>query len=118
MIPLLTFLAGAIGAVLRYLVDDACRRRWPGAFPGPTFAINVTGSFVMGVISGVVMFHGVGQDWQTVFGTGLLGGYTTFSTSVLETVRAGGRRGVVYAAITLLGSVGACAVGLALAWGL
>ncbi|GAC80803.1 CrcB protein [Gordonia malaquae] len=116
MIPILTFLAGAVGAVLRFLVDDACRRRWPGAFPGPTFAINVTGSLAMGLIAGMVMFHGADHDWQTVIGTGFLGGYTTFSTSVLETVRTGGRRGLVYAVLTLGGSVGACAVGLAVTY--
>ncbi|MDR2279818.1 MAG: CrcB family protein [Gordonia sp. (in: high G+C Gram-positive bacteria)] len=116
MIPILTFLAGAVGAVVRFLVDDSCRHRWPGAFPGPTFAINVTGSLAMGFIVGAVMFHGVDHGWQTVIGTGLLGGYTTFSTSVLETVRTGGRRGLLYAVMTLVGSVGACAVGLAAAW--
>ncbi|GEE01413.1 hypothetical protein nbrc107696_18590 [Gordonia spumicola] len=118
MIPILTFLAGAVGAVLRFVVDDACRRRWPAAFPGPTFGINVTGSLAMGVLAGLVMFHGTPHAWQTVVGTGLLGGYTTFSTSVLETVRAGGRRGLVYAALTLIGSVGACAAGLAVAYAL
>ncbi|MFC3243110.1 fluoride efflux transporter FluC [Gordonia humi] len=74
----------------------------------------MTGSLLIGLVAGIVMFHGASADWQTVIGTGFCGGYTTFSTSVLETVRTGGRRGVLYAALTLVGSVAACALGLAL----
>lgn len=99
----------------RYLVDDFSRRRWPTAFPGPTFVINVTGSLLIGVIAGLVMFAGADHDWLTVIGTGFCGGYTTFSTAMIETLRAG-RRGVGYAALTLAGSVAACAVGLWLGW--
>lgn len=116
MIGLLVVVAGAVGSVARFVVDEFGRRRWPGAFPGPVVAINVVGSLVIGVVAGVVMFHGGSSDWQAVVGTGFCGGYTTFSTSVLETVRGGGRRGLWYAAITLIGSVGACAAGLAAAW--
>ncbi|MGO3326287.1 fluoride efflux transporter FluC [Gordonia sp. (in: high G+C Gram-positive bacteria)] len=115
MIPALVVLAGALGAVARFVVDDVSRRRWPGTFPGPVFAINVTGSLLIGVTAGIVMFHGASSDWEAVIGTGFCGGYTTFSTSVLDTVRTGGRRGLMYAMLTLVGSVGACVVGLALA---
>ncbi|MCF8609447.1 CrcB family protein [Gordonia sp. HY285] len=116
MIPALVVVAGALGSVLRFVVDDASRQRWPAAFPGPVFAINVTGSLLIGVVAGVVMFHGASSDWSAVVGTGFCGGYTTFSTSVLDTVRTGGRRGLLYAMLTLVGSVGACAIGLAIAW--
>lgn len=112
MIFLLTVVAGAVGAVARYLVDDVARRRWPGAFPGPTFAINLTGCLIIGFVAGLVMFAGASHDWLVVLGTGLCGGYTTFSTAAVETIRAGGRRGVVYGAGTLIGSVAACALGL------
>ncbi|GAA4664049.1 fluoride efflux transporter FluC [Gordonia humi] len=114
MIPALLVLAGALGSVARFVVDEESKRRWPGAFPGPVVTINVTGSLLIGLVAGIVMFHGASADWQTVIGTGFCGGYTTFSTSVLETVRTGGRRGVLYAALTLVGSVAACALGLAL----
>lgn len=111
-------IAGGIGAVLRYAIDDAVRRRWPTAFPAPTFAINVTGSLVIGLVAGLVLYRAASPDWQAVIGTGFCGGYTTFSTSVVETVRLGGRRGPVYAGLTFAGSVGACAVGLAIGWAL
>ena len=116
MIFLLTVLAGAGGAVARYLVDDAAKRRWPGAFPGPTFAINLSGSLVIGFIAGLVMFSGASSDWLMVLGTGFCGGYTTFSTAAVETIRSEGRRGVVYGAGTLIGSVAACGLGLWLGW--
>lgn len=110
--------AGALGAVLRHVVDGAARRRWPGAFPGPVFAINVSGSLVIGVVAGAVMFQGAPTAWQAVIGTGFCGGYTTFSTSMAEAVRSGTSRGLAYAAATLVGSVAACAVGLVVAWAL
>ncbi|MCF8603185.1 CrcB family protein [Gordonia sp. HY442] len=115
MIAALVVIAGALGSVVRFVVDDVSRRRWPGAFGGPVLAINVTGSLLIGVTAGIVMFHGASSDWQAVVGTGFCGGYTTFSTSVLDTLRTGGRRGLLYAMLTLVGSVGACAIGLALA---
>ncbi|ALG83528.1 fluoride efflux transporter FluC [Gordonia phthalatica] len=116
MIFLLTVFAGAVGAVARYLVDDAAKRRWPGVFPGPTFAINITGCLTIGFIAGLVLFAGASHDWLMVVGTGFCGGYTTFSTAAVETIRDGGRRGVVYGAGTLIGSVAACALGLWLGW--
>ncbi|WP_026919800.1 fluoride efflux transporter FluC [Gordonia shandongensis] len=113
MILALTVVAGACGAVARYLVDYLLGRRWPDAFPGPTVLINVTGCLLIGVVAGAVIATGAGADWQTVVGTGFCGGYTTFSTASVETVRSGGgRRAVTYAGVTLVGSVAACAVGV------
>ncbi|MGB3304341.1 fluoride efflux transporter FluC [Gordonia sp. (in: high G+C Gram-positive bacteria)] len=116
MIFALTVLAGALGAVVRFLVDDLSRRRWPAAFPGPTFAINVTGSLLIGLVAGLVMFGGAASEWQVVVGTGFCGGYTTFSTAAVETIRVGGRRGFIYGVAMLVGSVAACGVGLWLGW--
>lgn len=116
MIVLLTVIAGALGAVARYQIDDSSKRRWPSAFPGPTFAINLTGCLVIGFVAGLVMFAGASHDWLVVVGTGFCGGYTTFSTAAVETIRAEGRRGVIYGVGTLVGSVAACAFGLWLGW--
>jgi CrcB protein len=49
--------------------------------------VNVTGCFVLGVLTGVVLYHGVSGDVKTVLGTGCMGAYTTFSTFTYETVR-------------------------------
>jgi CrcB protein len=72
------------------------------------------------VLAGVVLFHDQSSTWQTVLGTGFCGGYTTFSTASFETVRLvqQGRRGLALlnAAVSLVLSVAACALGMTLLW--
>ena len=122
MIPLLTFLAGATGALTRFLLDSSIKQRWRSPFPWATVVINVTGSLLLGMLAGLVLFHGQSVVWQTVIGTGFCGGYTTFSTASFETVRLveQGRRGLALlnAVGSLASSVVACAAGLALVWAL
>ena len=122
MIALLTFLAGASGAVTRFVLDASVKQRWRSPFPLATVVINVTGSLLLGVLAGLVLFHGQPSAWQTVVGTGFCGGYTTFSTASFETVRLvqQGRRmlALVNAVARLVLSVAACAAGLALVWAL
>jgi CrcB protein len=117
--------AGGAGACLRLIVDglaqSALSRRHARAggravaFPLGTVVVNVSGSLAIGVVSaltaGSILPSGVG----VVLGTGLLGGYTTFSTASLDAVQLarGGRRGAaVLAAVgTVVASVGAAALG-------
>lgn len=81
-------LAGGIGAALRFVVDGLVREKLPSAFPFGTAAINLSGSFVLGFVTGVTVAAAVTvPGWALVTGTGLLGGYTTFSTASLETMR-------------------------------
>lgn len=79
--------AGALGAPLRYLVDIAITERTKGAFPWATFVINVTGSFLLGLLTGLGLHHGLPKTARVVLGTGFCGAYTTFSTFTYETVR-------------------------------
>jgi CrcB protein len=79
--------AGAGGAVARYLLDRAVADRTAGAFPWGTFVINVTGSLLLGVITGLALHHGLSRTTRIVLGTGFCGAYTTFSTFSFETVR-------------------------------
>lgn len=79
--------AGGLGAASRFLVDRTVRRRVPTRFPLPTMIINVTGSLVLGLLTGLVLTYLLPQLWQLVIGVGFLGGYTTFSTASVETVR-------------------------------
>ena len=79
--------AGAIGAPLRYLVDIAITKRREGTFPWATFVINVTGSFLLGLLTGLGLHHGLPKTARVVLGTGFCGAYTTFSTFTFETVR-------------------------------
>ena len=86
MTLLLLVIAGGCGALLRYEVELAVRRRTRSDFPYGTLLINVSGSFVLGLLVGLAGRHGVSPSVVTVFGTGLLGAYTTFSTFSFDTV--------------------------------
>lgn len=89
-LPLLIMVAvaGGLGAALRYLVDTAIQRGTAerSGFPWGTMVINLSGSLLLGLTTGYAAGH-AGQAWVTVAGVGLLGGYTTFSTASVETVR-------------------------------
>jgi CrcB protein len=76
---------GALGALGRFMVDGAVSARWPSDFPFGTLAVNLSGGFALGMLVGL----GVGGDARLVFGTGLLGAYTTFSTWMVEAQRLG-----------------------------
>jgi fluoride exporter len=84
---LLICIAGGIGAALRLLLDGLIRARVRSTYPVATTVINLTGSLVLGLVTGLVTSQLVPHQWQLIVGTGLLGGYTTFSTASFETVR-------------------------------
>lgn len=111
-------LAGSAGAVLRHLLDTAVRARRPGPFPYGILLVNVSGSLLLGVLTGLVLFHGRPQDLLTVAGTGFCGGYTTFSTTSVDTVRLIRSGDYRLAAVDALGTLGlslaAAGAGLAL----
>ncbi|PRI11876.1 fluoride efflux transporter FluC [Leucobacter massiliensis] len=76
-------LAGGAGAALRYLLDTAVPVRVRERFPWGIMLVNLTGSFALGLLAGLAL----GQPLASVLAVGLLGGYTTFSTAILDTVR-------------------------------
>jgi fluoride exporter len=76
---------GAIGSWARFRVGGLVMARRPGAFPLGTFVVNLTGAFLLGLLTGL----SVTGDALLVFGTGLLGAYTTFSTWMVEAQRLG-----------------------------
>jgi CrcB protein len=80
-------LAGGLGAVGRLVLDGVVRSRTSGAVPWGTVLINLTGSFLLGLLTGMVGGHALPEAWLPILGTGFLGGYTTFSTASFETVR-------------------------------
>ena len=87
MIALAVMLAGGLGAVTRFVVDSLVQRHSRWSLPVGTVLINVTGSFVLGVLTGLVLFHAAPGDVEAVAGTGFCGGYTTFSTASVEAAR-------------------------------
>lgn len=119
MIGMLVALAGAGGALARFGLDGAVKLRWRTTFPWGTFLINVTGSLLLGLLTGLVLFHDASNDLKLILGTGFCGGYTTFSTASFETVRLLQQRHYWTAACTAAGTVlvtlAASALGLALA---
>lgn len=103
---LLVGLGGFGGAVLRWLVDGWVSERNPTAFPLGTFVVNLTGSFVLGVLFAWVIERDVlPPDVRLPLMVGFLGAYTTFSTLMLESWRLveEGAYGLVMA--NLVGSV-------------
>jgi len=111
--------AAAIGAPARYLLDGLVQDRTSGAFPWGTFAVNVTGCFALGLLTGLGRYHDLDPTVRTVVGTGGLGAYTTFSTFTFETVRLAEEGAVNEAARNAIGSLlaglAAASAGLALA---
>ena len=86
---------GGLGAVARYTVDTAVTARMRHPFPSGILLVNLSGAFVLGLLVGL----GAGADLLAVAGTGFLGGYTTFSTWMVQAERLGadGRRGLMLA---------------------
>jgi CrcB protein len=82
----LVAVAGAAGAPLRYVVDTLVSERVNSVLPLGTLVVNVSGSLVLGVITGLAIYHGGSSTTQKVLGIGLVGAYTTFSTFTFETV--------------------------------
>ena len=82
---LIVFVGGGIGAALRHGFNLAFARLFGTAFPHATVFENVSGSVVMGVLVAWFAFRGgIPQHWQLFLTTGILGGYTTFSTFSLD----------------------------------
>lgn len=118
-------IAGGLGAIARFMLDGLIRARLNRGrlstmLPLGTMIINVSGSLLLGFVTGLVLFHAVPSDLQLVVGTGFLGGYTTFSTASFETARLIQERQFVAALVNgvgmLLLAVAAAVAGLGLAW--
>lgn len=109
-------LGGGLGSVLRWWIGRVVGERYHGDFPLGTFLINVSGALAIGYLS--VLFN---VDWRDRYGTplnagvltGVLGGYTTFSSMQLDAVKLTDKNGGVTAASYLLLSV---VIGQLAAW--
>ena len=83
---LLVAVAAGIGAVCRYVVDQLVQHRKGNDFPWGTVIVNLSGSFVLGLVLGLRAHHGLGHGAALVLGTGFAGGFTTLSTWAWETL--------------------------------
>jgi len=119
ILALIVGTAGALGAVGRYLVDGYVQDRTKGVLPYGTLVVNVVGSLLMGLVTGIALFHGTTSTLVSIVGTGFCGGFTTWSAFSWESVRLFEERqhraALLNAAGGLAASLGAAAIGLSLA---
>ncbi|SFN42751.1 fluoride efflux transporter FluC [Mycetocola miduiensis] len=95
-------LAGGVGAAARFMLDGVMQSR-ATSYPLGTLVINISGSFLLGLATGLALSAALPPEAVTIVGSGFLGGYTTFSTASVESVRliAARRYGAAF-----VGSVG------------
>lgn len=110
--------AGAGGALTRYLLGRFVAQRVLSQLPVGTFIINISGAFLIGLIAGLAGHKVVSTALQLVLATGFLGGYTTFSTMQWEgtqLIRGGSSsRGLLYLGGTFVLGVPVAALGMLL----
>jgi CrcB protein len=116
---IIVFLGGGAGAMLRHGFNIAFARLLGTAFPYATLFENVSGSVVMGLLVAFFAFKsGIPQHWQLFLTTGILGGYTTFSTFSLDAalLYERGELGLaaLYVLLSVALSIGGLFAGLAL----
>lgn len=107
----LVMFGGGTGAVLRYLISRVATHLLPlGGFPWHTFAINIVGSFMLGLVA---LTYKDRPGWYLLLGTGFCGGFTTFSTFSVEMLTLLEKNRLVLAILYAFGSV---LLGLLTAW--
>lgn len=110
---LIVFLGGGLGAAVRHGINLGIARLLGTGFPYATLLINITGSVIMGLAAAYFAFKGdASQHWRLFLTTGILGGYTTFSTFSLDVATLYERGEVALAALYILLSVTVSIAGL------
>ena len=77
---------GGVGAAARYICDSYIKALWRKTFPLSTFAINVVAGLLAGLVAGLFAANTISPDCRLLLATGFLGGFSTFSTMMNETV--------------------------------
>jgi fluoride exporter len=117
-LALLVAVAGGAGAVLRALLIHHVGVRRDDPLPLGTMLVNASGSLLLGILTGLSLYHGLGSHLLAVVGVGLCGGYTTWSTASWETIHLLHTRhrteAVVYTVGGLVTCLAAAAAGLGL----
>lgn len=99
-------LAGFFGAIARYQLDVWVANRSSGAFPWGTLAVNISGSFALGLLFTLLTErYSPNPEVRFALTTGFLGAYTTFSAFALETQRLAANGDMTLAALNVLASV-------------
>lgn len=108
---------GFVGTVLRFLVVKSIDQRLLGTFPLATLVVNISGSFLIGLIYGVTAKDPAGsQTWRLFLATGICGGYTTFSAFSMENLTLLEQRlaltSILYMTLSIVLGVGAAMIGV------
>lgn len=111
-------LGGCIGSILRFLIQTGIGKIFTSDFPLATFIINIVGSFLIAFYYGMAKSKNLAPEWKDVIATGMLGGFTTFSTFSNDNVTLLKQGQFLFAALNIVGSVGLAllAVFLAYSW--
>jgi CrcB protein len=119
MLTLAVALAAGVGAVARYVIDQVVQHRARGDFPYGTVLINITGSLLLGLTTGLAVHHGLPPTPTVIISAGFAGGYTTLSTWAWESLALAEAGDLLEASLNIAGSfaagLAAAAVGLGLA---
>jgi CrcB protein len=100
-------LAGSAGALSRAWLGALFTAHFPTPFPLGTFVINMTGSFLLGLVAALGADRGlIPPEWRAPLGIGFIGAYTTFSTWTVETVQLLERGHFALASLYVISSVG------------
>ncbi len=102
---LIVFIGGGLGAAARHGINRAGLGILGPGFPWWTMAVNVSGSFLIGLLAGLFGSMETGQDMRLFLITGVLGGYTTFSAFSLDALTLWERGAFQQAGLYVLGSV-------------
>jgi fluoride exporter len=110
-------LGGALGSVSRFWLNGLISEKFGATFPWGTLAINVTGSFAIGIIGALAIPEGRMDSQSRIFATqflmiGVCGGYTTFSSFSLQTLNLANDGEWLYAGANILFSVVLCLLGV------
>ncbi|MDC0501486.1 fluoride efflux transporter CrcB [Euryarchaeota archaeon] len=104
---LLVGIGGAIGAILRYIISDIMPSE---GLPYGTVTVNLIGSLLLGIMFGAIAADAlISQDNLLLFGTGILGAFTTMSAFAMDTVNLSENEfsnAMIYVTLTIMGSIG------------
>jgi fluoride exporter len=107
---------GMLGSIARYILTRTIDAKAGSLFPYGTLAVNVIGSFILGIIFAIAARKtGMDENWRLFFGTGVCGGFTTFSAFTLENFNLLQTRPLIaglYMTVSLIAGIGAVALGI------
>lgn len=102
----MVFVGAGAGGLARFIAGTIIMQRYVGRFPLGTFIINISGSFLIGILMTFLAGRlDLSPNWRLLLVVGFLGGYTTFSSFEYETFVAARSGGSLLALLNVVGSI-------------